>query len=107
MIELSRGNSIGPLKAALIETRAKLSGAHALIEHLQLGIAKMKREMFGPRSERSQRTDGRTQMASLNASLRLRSRHRHCDASGQSVAIAITTGETCGVPGIAQPSIAA
>jgi len=39
----------------LIETRAKLSGAHALIEHLQLVIAKMKREMFGPRSERSQR----------------------------------------------------
>ncbi len=43
------------LKAALIETRAKLSGAEALIEHLQLVIAKMKREMFGPRSERSQR----------------------------------------------------
>lgn len=43
------------LQAALIETRAKLSGAHALIEHLQLVIAKMKREMFGPRSERSQR----------------------------------------------------
>jgi transposase len=43
------------LKAALIEARAKLSGATALIEHLQLMIAKMKREMFGPRSERSQR----------------------------------------------------
>src|SRR6266508_651236 len=43
------------LKAALIETRAKLAGAEALIEHLQLVIAKMKREMFGPRSERSQR----------------------------------------------------
>jgi len=43
------------LKLALIETRAKLSGAQALIEHLQLVIAKMKREMFGPRSERSQR----------------------------------------------------
>ena len=38
-----------------IETRAKLSGAEALIEHLQLVIAKMKRAMFGPRSERSQR----------------------------------------------------
>jgi transposase len=46
---------ITTLKAALIETRAKLSGAEALIEHLQLLIAKMKREMFGPRSERSQR----------------------------------------------------
>ena len=43
------------LKAALIEARAKLSGAQALIEHLQLVIAKMKREIFGPRSERSQR----------------------------------------------------
>ena len=43
------------LKAALIETRAKLSGAEALIEHLQLVIEKMKRAMFGPRSERSQR----------------------------------------------------
>ena len=37
-------------KAALIEARAKLSGAQALIEHLQLVIAKMKREMFGPPS---------------------------------------------------------
>ena len=43
------------LKAALIETRAKLAGAQALIEHLQLVIAKMKRATFGPRSERSQR----------------------------------------------------
>lgn len=43
------------LKAALLEARAKLSGAEALIEHLQLVIAKMKRAMFGPRSERSQR----------------------------------------------------
>jgi transposase len=43
------------LKAALIEACAKLSGAEVLIEHLQLVIAKMKRAMFGPRSERSQR----------------------------------------------------
>src|SRR6516165_5082108 len=42
------------LKAALIEARAKLSGAEALIEHLQLLIAKMKRELFGPRAERTQ-----------------------------------------------------
>jgi transposase len=48
-------DNLDALKAALIETRAKLSGAEALIEHLQLVIAKMKREMFGPRSERSQR----------------------------------------------------
>jgi transposase len=43
------------LKAAFIEARAKLFGAEALIEHLQLVIAKMKREQFGPRFERSQR----------------------------------------------------
>jgi len=43
------------LKAALIETRARLVGAQALIDHLQLVISKMKREKFGPRSERSQR----------------------------------------------------
>ena len=48
-------DDVDALKAALIETRAKLSGAEALIEHLQLVIAKMKREKFGPRSERSQR----------------------------------------------------
>jgi transposase len=48
-------DDVDALKAALIETRAGLTGAQALIEHLQLVIAKMKREMFGPRSERSQR----------------------------------------------------
>ena len=48
-------DNVDELKTALIETRAKLSGAEAMIEHLQLVIAKMKREMFSPRSERSQR----------------------------------------------------
>jgi transposase len=48
-------DDVDVLKAALIEARAQLSGAEAMIEHLQLVIAKMKREMFGPRSERSQR----------------------------------------------------
>jgi len=43
------------LKAALIETRAKLSGAEATIVHLQLVIAKLKRDKFGPRSERHNR----------------------------------------------------
>jgi hypothetical protein len=43
------------LKAALIETRAKLSGAEALIAHQQLLIAKLRRELYGPRSERSKR----------------------------------------------------
>jgi transposase len=48
-------DDVETLKAALIEAHAKLSGAEAMIEHLQLVIAKMKRERFGPRSERSQR----------------------------------------------------
>jgi len=48
-------NALSWLGLARIEVRAKLSGAEALIEHLQLMIAKMKRELFGPRSERSQR----------------------------------------------------
>jgi len=48
-------DDVDALKAALAEARAKLTGATALIEHLQLVIAKMKRELFGPRSERSQR----------------------------------------------------
>ena len=48
-------DDVDALKAALTETRAKLSGATALIEHLQLVIAKMRRERFGPRSERTQR----------------------------------------------------
>jgi len=43
------------LKVALIETRAKLSGAEALIAHQQLLIAKLRRELYGPRSERSKR----------------------------------------------------
>ncbi|HZC57570.1 MAG TPA: IS66 family transposase [Xanthobacteraceae bacterium] len=43
------------LKTAFIEMRAKVLGAEALIEHLRLVIAKMKREIYGPRSERSQR----------------------------------------------------
>jgi transposase len=48
-------DDVDALKAALIETRVQLAGAEALIEHLQLVIAKMKRGMFGLRSERSQR----------------------------------------------------
>jgi transposase len=39
------------LKATRIEARAKLSGAEVMIAHLQLVIAKMKREMFGPRAQ--------------------------------------------------------
>src|SRR5215831_10565035 len=48
-------NDVDALRAELLETRAKLSGAQALIEHQRLLIEKMKRAMFGPRSERSQR----------------------------------------------------
>jgi transposase len=43
------------LRAELIETRARLAGAETLIAQQQLLIDKMKRAMFGPRSERSQR----------------------------------------------------
>lgn len=48
-------DNVEALKAALAEARARLSGAVALIAHLQLQIAKLRREHFGPRSERSQR----------------------------------------------------
>ena len=48
-------DDVDALKAALAEARAKLSGAVALIAHLQLQIARLRREHFGPRSERSQR----------------------------------------------------
>ncbi len=48
-------DDVDALKVALAEARAKLSGAVALIAHLQLQIAKLRREHFGPRSERSQR----------------------------------------------------
>jgi transposase len=48
-------DDVKALKAALIEARAKLSGAQAVITHLQLMIEKLKREKFGPRSERSRR----------------------------------------------------
>src|SRR6516225_6069552 len=43
------------LRSALMETRAELAGARAMIAHLQLVIAKMRRDKFGPRSERTQR----------------------------------------------------
>ena len=39
----------------LATERAQRSDDQALIAHLQLMIAKMKREKFGPRSEKSQR----------------------------------------------------
>ena len=43
------------MKTAFIEMRAKMHGAEALIAHLQLMIAKLRRAVYGPRSERSQR----------------------------------------------------
>ena len=48
-------NEVEALKAALVEAQARLSGAEAMIAHLQLVIAKLRRESFGPRSERSRR----------------------------------------------------
>jgi hypothetical protein len=48
-------DDIDALKAVLIGAQAKFSGAEALIQHLQQVIEKLRRERFGPRSERSQR----------------------------------------------------
>src|SRR5690349_22668817 len=39
-------------EAELARARAEASGAEALITHLRLTIAKMRRELFGQRSER-------------------------------------------------------
>jgi transposase len=47
-------DDVGALEAALVEAHARLSGTEGIIEHLQLVIAKIKREAFGRRSERSQ-----------------------------------------------------
>ncbi len=48
-------DDVDALKAALIEAQARLSGAEAMIAHLELMIEKMRRERYAPRSERSQR----------------------------------------------------
>jgi transposase len=42
-------------EAELAQARAEVSSAEALIAHLRLAIEKMRREMFGPRSERKAR----------------------------------------------------
>ncbi|MBX9829632.1 MAG: IS66 family transposase [Xanthobacteraceae bacterium] len=42
-------------QAELTRTRAEASSAEALIAHLRLAIAKMRRELYGPRSERTAR----------------------------------------------------
>ena len=42
-------------EAELAHARAEVSSAEALITHLRLTIAKMRREMYGPRSERKAR----------------------------------------------------
>jgi hypothetical protein len=60
------------LRSALLETRAELAGAQAMIAHLQLVIAKMRRDKFGPRSERSQRI-----LDQLELQLEERGRARH------------------------------
>ena len=43
------------MKAELATAKAKESAADALIAHLQLQIAKYRRELFGPHAERSRR----------------------------------------------------
>jgi transposase len=42
-------------QAELVQARAEVSSAEALIAHLRLAIEKMRREMYGPRSERKAR----------------------------------------------------
>jgi len=46
---------IDALKAALATARAKASDDQALIAHLKLQIEKLRRELYGPRSERTSR----------------------------------------------------
>src|SRR6185503_10526153 len=41
--------------AELVQARAEVSSAEALIAHLRLAIAKMRRDIHGPRSERQAR----------------------------------------------------
>ena len=48
-------DDVASLKAALLEALARASDAAALIAHQQLQIAKLRRELYGPRSERSVR----------------------------------------------------
>lgn len=48
-------DDVDSLKAALLEALARASDAAALIAHQQLQIAKLRRELYGPRSERSVR----------------------------------------------------
>src|SRR5690242_19767478 len=55
-------DDVEALRAALIaeraarrESEARASGAEAMVAHLKLLIAKLKRERFGPSSERGQR----------------------------------------------------
>ena len=45
--------TIENLRAALAEMRARAVGAEMMVEHLQLEIAKLRREQYGQRSERS------------------------------------------------------
>ena len=44
--------TIESLRSALAEMRARAVGAEMMVEHLQLEIAKLRREHFGQRSER-------------------------------------------------------
>jgi transposase len=48
-------DDIATLRAALTETQARACAAEALITSLKLEIAKLRRELYGPRSERTAR----------------------------------------------------
>jgi transposase len=52
---LAREMELAQAKADLVQSRARETSAEAMIAHLRLAIAKMRRELFGQRSERGAR----------------------------------------------------
>ena len=79
-------------EAELARARAQASSAEAIIAHLRLAIAKMRRELFGPRSERKAR---------LLDQLELQLEELEADAGEAALAAektAASRGETTAVP---------
>ena len=72
-------------EAELARARAEVSSAEALIVHLQLTIAKMRRDLFGPRSERKAR---------LLDQLELQLEELEADAADNEVAAAKASAES-------------
>src|SRR5215210_8602011 len=49
---LAREKELAQAQADLVQSRARETSAEAMITHLRLSIAKMRRELYGQRSER-------------------------------------------------------